>query len=47
MNSGPARSNAAAVLALNGSAAAESYCGEPRREGKFASNEPGIRGMSV
>jgi hypothetical protein len=34
MSSGPARPSAAAVLALNGSTAADSYCGEPRRVGK-------------
>ena len=34
MSSGPARSSASAVLALNGSAAAESYCGKPCRAGK-------------
>jgi hypothetical protein len=46
-SSGPARPSAAAFLALNGSAAVESYCGEPRRAGKIAPDRPGIRRMSV
>jgi hypothetical protein len=50
MSSSPARSSAAAVLALNGSAAGESYCGKPRRAGKsrpMSRESGGCRIMSL